>query len=109
MWQPDPHARSHPLSSGIALALTILASICTAASAAPPAPELSASLAPSELTLGADLSVAGRLTSGGQGLPGVPLALQSDPYPFRRFAVVAHATSSTDGSFSFAGIRPDRH
>jgi hypothetical protein len=56
----------------------------------------------------ADLTVTGRMTSGGQGLAGVPLALLSDPYPFRRFAVVAHATSSTDGSFSFPGIRPDR-
>jgi hypothetical protein len=109
MWQPDPHARSRPLSSGIALALTILASASTQAPAAPPGPELTTSLAPAELTLGAVLSVTGRLTSGGQGLPGVPLALQSDPYPFRRFAPVVHVTSSADGSFSFPAIRPDRN
>ncbi|HWW89615.1 MAG TPA: carboxypeptidase-like regulatory domain-containing protein [Solirubrobacteraceae bacterium] len=51
----------------------------------------------------------GRLTSGGQALAGVTLALRSDPYPFRRSATVAHVTSSSDGSFSFPGIRPDRN
>jgi hypothetical protein len=108
MLEPDPHARRRTLSSVIALALTILASLAIPASASVPAPEITASLAPAELTLGAVLSVTGRLTSGGQGLPGVSLALQSDPYPFRRFAPVAHVTSSPDGSFSFPGIRPDR-
>jgi hypothetical protein len=109
MSRSDAHARSHPLSSGIALALAILAAVCTPATAAQPAPELTASLAPAELTLGAALSVTGRLTSDGQGLAGVPLALQSEPYPFRRFAPVAHVMSSADGSFSFSGIRPDRN
>jgi hypothetical protein len=108
MWQPDPHARSRPLSSGIVLALTILASVCTQAPAAPAAAELTTSLAPAELTLGAVLAVTGRLRSGGQGLPGVPLELQGDPYPFRRFAPLARVASSADGSFSFPGIRPDR-
>jgi hypothetical protein len=109
MWQPDPHAKSRRLASGIGFALVILASLSPPAPAAPLAPELTASLAPAELTLGAALAVTGHLMSGGQGLPGVPLALQSDPYPFRRFVPVAHATSSTDGSFSFPGMRPDRN
>jgi hypothetical protein len=109
MWQADPHARSRPLPSAVALALTILASVSPSAPAAAPAPELTTSLAPAELTLGAVLSVTGRLTSGGQGLPGVPLALQSDSYPFGRFAPLARATSAADGGFSFAGIRPDRN
>jgi hypothetical protein len=109
MWQPDPHARSRPLSSGIGLALVILLSAATPAPAAQPAPELVASLSPSELTLGAALTVTGRLMSAGQGLPGVPLALQIDPYPFRGFATIAVVTSSADGSFSFQGIRPDRN
>jgi hypothetical protein len=109
MSRSDTHARSHPLSSGVAVAVAILAAACIPATAAQPAPELTASLAPAELTLGAALSVTGRLTSGGQGLAGVPLALQSEPYPFHRFAPVARVTSSADGSFSFTGIRPDRN
>ena len=86
MQESDPHARSRTLSSGIVLALAILAGFSISASASAPVPEIVASVAPAELTLGAVLSVTGRLTSGGQGLPGVSLALQSDPYPFRRFA-----------------------
>jgi hypothetical protein len=39
----------------------------------------------------------------------MPLTLQLDPYPFRGFVAVAHATSAVDGSFSFVGIRPDRN
>ena len=109
MWQPDPHAKSRPLAIGIGFALVILSSVSAPAPAAPLAPELTASLAPAELTLGGTLSIAGRLRSGGQGLPGVPLELQSDPYPFRRFAPLAHVSTSTDGSFSFPGIRPDRN
>jgi hypothetical protein len=109
MSRSDTHARSHPLSSGIALPLAILAALCTPATAAQPGPELTASVTPAELTLGAALAVTGRLTSGGQALSSVPLALQSDPYPFRRFATVAHATSSSDGSFTFTGVRPDRN
>jgi hypothetical protein len=109
MSRSDTHARSHPLSSGIALALAILAAAGTPATTAQPAPELTASLAPAELTFGAALSVTGLLTSEGRGLAGVPLELLSDPYPFRRFVPLARVTSSADGSFSFAGIRPDRN
>jgi hypothetical protein len=109
MSQPDPHARRRPPTSGIAVALTIVVTLSTPAPAAPLAAQLTASVAPTELTFGAALSVSGRLMSSGQGVPGVPLALQSDPYPFRGFAPVAHVTSSEDGSFSFLGIRPDRN
>jgi hypothetical protein len=109
MSEPDPHARSRTLSTGIALALSILATASAAASAAPLAAQLTASLAPAELTFGAALSVTGRLMSGGHGVPGVLLALQNDPYPFHGFATVARVTSSTDGSFLFTGIRADRN
>jgi hypothetical protein len=109
MWQADRHTRSRRLSAGLALALGILAIACSSASGAPLAPELSSSLSAGEITLGADLSVTGRLLSAGQGLSGVPLTLQSDPYPFRGFTPVAHFTSSPDGSFSFLGLRPDRN
>jgi hypothetical protein len=109
MSQADPHARSRPLATWIGFALVILASLSPSAPAAPLAPELTASVAPAELTLGGALAVTGRLMGGGQGLPGVSLALESDPYPTHRFAPVAHATSSADGSFAFPGIRPDRN
>jgi hypothetical protein len=79
------------------------------AQAAPPAPELTASLTPAEITMGAALSVSGRVMDGGQGVGGAPLALQADAYPFGGFATVAHVTSAADGSFLFAGIRPDRN
>jgi hypothetical protein len=39
----------------------------------------------------------------------VPLALQANPYPFRGFATVARLTTAPDGSFAFAGVRPDRN
>lgn len=78
--------------------------------AGPPAGlRLDASLAPAEIAYGAILAVRGRLSDAGQGLAGVPLALQADAYPFRGFVAVAHLASAPDGSFSFTGIRPDRN
>jgi hypothetical protein len=109
MWHADPHATGRRLSAGSALALSILAIACTSARAAVPGPELTASLSAGEVTLGAAVSVSGRLTSAGKGLPGVPLALQSDAYPFGGFVAVAHVTSSPDGRFSFPAMRPDRN
>lgn len=70
---------------------------------------LSASVAPSELTYGSRLTVAGHLANGGQGVGGAVLALQADSYPFAGFATVAHITTRPDGSFAFTGVRPDRN
>ncbi|TMK25807.1 MAG: hypothetical protein E6G62_04115 [Actinobacteria bacterium] len=109
MSRADPHTRFRALSGEIVLALGILAVCSSAAPAAPLAGEITAALSSQEITLGSQLSVTGRLTSAGQGYSGVPLTLQSDPYPYRGFTAVAHAASSADGSFSFAGVRPDRN
>jgi hypothetical protein len=109
MRHADPHVRSRRSSAAIALALSILTTVTGAAHASPPAPELVASLSLPEITLGAALSVTGRLTSAGQGLSEVPLTLESDAYPFRGFAPLAHVTTAQDGSFSFLDIRPDRN
>jgi hypothetical protein len=109
MRQADPQARSRRLSAGVAVALGVLAIASAAALAAPLAPELAVSISSGEITLGAALSVTGRVTSAGQSLPAVPLTLQSDAYPFRGFTPMAHVISSPDGGFSFLGIRPDRN
>ncbi|HWX96526.1 MAG TPA: hypothetical protein VNZ01_06705 [Solirubrobacteraceae bacterium] len=108
MSHADRHATKNRLSAGIALLLGVGA-IVSSAGAAPPGPELAASLSSGEITLGSSLSVTGRLTSAGLAVPGVALTLQSDAYPYRGFTPVAHLTSSPDGSFSFLGIRPDRN
>jgi Beta-lactamase enzyme family len=84
-----------------------LASTTLAAAPAPP-PEVSASAAPSELVYGATLSVTGRVATGVIGVGGVPLELQATPYPYRHSTTVARTTSAADGSFTFAGVRPDR-
>jgi hypothetical protein len=77
-----------------------------------PAPEgsvLAAALSSSELTLGEAASVTGRFLREGQPQAGIPLTLESNPYPYRGFAALAHAATAADGSFSFTGIRPDRN
>lgn len=48
------------------------------------------------------------LDAAGAPLPGVSLELQSSAYPYRAFRNAGHATSGTDGSFSFPGLVPDR-
>jgi hypothetical protein len=53
--------------------------------------------------------VTGRLSGNGQPRAGVPLALLGDPYPYRGFSPLAHATSAPDGTFAFTGLRPDRN
>jgi hypothetical protein len=105
-------SRRHAINrrSGL-IAVILLALMGTGlevASAGPLTPELTAS-APGELTEGGALSVTGRLVASGQGPSGVPLVLQSDPYPFRGFLPLAHASTAPDGSFTFADVRPDRN
>jgi hypothetical protein len=108
MWKADAQAgrRSSSRVIGLALAATVL--LAASAPAASLAPELSASLSPREVRLGDALSVSGHVLGAGQGLAGVPLTLQSNPYPFRGFVAVAHLMSSPDGSFTFAMV-PDRN
>jgi hypothetical protein len=99
-------ARLVALALALALALT---SAVASAPAAPGAPVLSATVTPGELPFGAGLTVTGSLADAGHGVGAAPLALQADPYPFRRFATVARLTTVPDGSFSFVGIRLDRN
>jgi len=93
----------------IALVLAIAAAAAGPAAASQPGPELTASSAPARLTIGAALTVTGSVVVGGRGVGDVALALQSDAYPFHGYATVAHLLSSSDGSFSFTGLRPDRN
>ncbi|HYM45617.1 MAG TPA: carboxypeptidase-like regulatory domain-containing protein [Solirubrobacteraceae bacterium] len=94
----------------IAIALTGPAIVVASATATPPVrPEISAVAAPAELSYGAALAVTGRVVNAGQGVGGASLALQADPYPFRGYSTVARLTTGPDGSFAFAGVKPNRN
>ncbi len=73
------------------------------------APALSAAVTPAELTYGATLTVTGALDAAGTAAPVATVELQADPYPFRGYVTIARQQTGPDGSFSFAGIRPDRN
>ncbi|MEA2199525.1 MAG: hypothetical protein QOI89_121 [Solirubrobacteraceae bacterium] len=103
----DVHENRPP--TVIALAIAIAAAAAGPATAAQTGPEVTASAAPTRVTIGAALTVSGTVAVGGLGVGGVVLALQSDAYPFDGYATVAHLTSRPDGSFSFRGLRPDRN
>jgi hypothetical protein len=93
-----------------ALSLTAIAVLASPASpASGGAATLTASVTPGELSYGAPATVAGRLAAFAPGVGAVPLALQANPYPFRGFATVARVTTAPDGTFAFAGLRPDRN
>jgi Beta-lactamase enzyme family len=94
---------------GLWLALALSMTAVTRAPAASMGPELSASLTPAELTYGKALAVTGRVLAAGRGAEDAPLALQAEPYPYRRFVTIAHATAAADGSFAFSGVKPDRN
>jgi hypothetical protein len=93
----------------LVLGLVPLASAGASSSVPVQAPVISATATPAELTYGRSLTVAGSLSEGAGRLAGVPLALQADPYPFRGFQTIAHASSAADGSFAFADVKPDRN
>jgi hypothetical protein len=91
----------------LALALIAQASIASSASAAPVTPVLSATVTPAELVYGAALTVAGTVATG-TAVSAATVELQADPYPFRGYVTIARRRTGPDGSFSFAGVRPDR-
>jgi len=93
----------------LALALAGAAAAVSAASAAQVPPTLTAAVTPAELTIGAEATVDGRLIDAGQSVGGASVALQSEAYPFHRFATVARAVTEADGSFVFAALEPDRN
>jgi beta-lactamase family protein len=70
---------------------------------------VTASAGPAEIGFGARTTVAGTLTDEtGAAIAGVVVALASDPYPYAGFQTVEHATTAADGTYAFAGLRPDR-
>jgi hypothetical protein len=107
------HARSPRLLLAAIAAAAVLAA--TGARAAT-VPTITATVAPAEIALGAGVTITGTLAGAGEPPPGSPspaagarLALQADPYPFRGYSTVARADATPDGTFSFAGIHPDRN
>ncbi len=101
---------------GVASSLTLLALAALAPDAralttpAPaPAPTLTASLSATAVSYGASVSLTGRLTESGEGVPGAHLQLQADSYPFRGYATIATSTSGADGTYAFSGVRPNRN
>lgn len=59
---------------------------------------------PNSITFGGATTVSGALT--GAGNAGVTLTLQQSPYPFKAFAKVATAVTSSTGGYTFAALRP---
>jgi hypothetical protein len=99
-----PAGRSAPLA--------LLAGILLlAAGAAGAQPTATVSLTPTEptITFGRALPVSGIVTRAGAPLPGTPVELALDRYPYRGFVVVAGARTGADGRFSFVGLRPSRN
>jgi hypothetical protein len=96
-----------------AFAIVLAASALRLGATAPAAPGESAGIliasAAADVSIGSALSVTGSLSEAGQGIPGVALALQIDPYPFHGFTTVAQTTTAPDGSFAFAGPAADRN
>ena len=89
-----------------ALAAGALPAAAPAASAGDP---LSLTAAPGEIRSGATTTITGTLRSAaGAPVGGAPLELQVDPYPYRGFFDAAHTSTAADGSFGFAGLKPDR-
>lgn len=95
------------LALGSATATVCVLSVSAAAAGAGGAPEVSATVSPAQLQIGTTATISGHVALAGRPLAGAQVALQSEPYPFRSFAVVAHAHSAADGSFTFTRIELD--
>ncbi|HWD10779.1 MAG TPA: serine hydrolase [Solirubrobacteraceae bacterium] len=92
-------------SLGAAVLLAALALAPRVAAGAAPAPAISAQASPTELGYGRPLTVSGSIAVRAS----LPLALQLDPYPYRGFTTLATASSASDGTYTFADVRPDRN
>jgi len=103
--------RGRALVRALGLTLTLAGGAAAAATAADgqTSPELTATVTPAELTIGAQATVAGHLANTGVGVGGAAVALQSEGYPFRGFVTLARAVTQPDGSFAFAALQPDRN
>ncbi len=73
------------------------------------APVLTAALAPAELAYGSTFSVSGQASEGGVPVPGAPLTLEADPYPYGGWTPVAQGTTASDGSYRIAAPAPRRN
>lgn len=99
---------------------TAAALLAVAASlAATPPPATAAQVTPPTLTLAAqpaevafgDATVLGGVLATATGAPiaGEAVELQASRYPFRGFRDTGHGVTGPDGSYSFAGVKPDRN
>jgi Beta-lactamase enzyme family len=97
-------ARALRVTAGTML-VTALTLAAHPAAGATPAAAITAAASPKELSYGSALTVSGSVGTAAA----LPVVLQSDPYPYRGFTTLATASSAIDGSFTFAGVRPDRN
>jgi len=102
-------SRARPWARTLAPALALAGAIAGVAHAAPGEPELQITVTPQELQIGASATVSGVLAGTPRPPSGAQLALQADPYPYGAFHTVARAATASDGSFSFAALRPERN
>jgi hypothetical protein len=99
--------------------MAVTAGTCLCLAAAPgavsparstPTPQLAATVAPAELTLGAAATVTGAWTMAGGPIAGAMLSMQVRPYPYgTTSAASASASTGPDGTFSFTSLHPDRN
>jgi len=65
---------------------------------------------PDAIRFGDTTTIAGALTdASGATHAGAVAQLQQSPYPYKGFVDAAHTLVGLDGSFAFAGVKPDRN
>jgi len=103
---PSPQLlrRARPAACALALGGPLLTAPATAEES--PAPSISASLSPAEVTYGSTVTLSARVE--GQPSPAA-LVVQANAYPYRAWHVIAAAPASPDGSFTFTVLHPERN
>jgi hypothetical protein len=93
---------------GLLVALSAAAALPLGAAAGkPPGNTATLSAVPNPIRFGNATTLSGKVT--GPDHSGVAVTLRADPFPVNAATVVATTTTDTNGDFSFAGIKPDRH
>jgi hypothetical protein len=109
----EPRKRNDTHKRALALALICAAVALGLAPASTlglaPDPTITTVALPAELPIGAATTISGQATEGGLAARSRTLSLQSSPYPYTSFTTVAHTTSTSDGSYSFVPLHPDRN
>ena len=107
----DPHDRPHPRALIAVVALLVALGLLGLAGTAPASAPLSitASAQPTEIQLGASMTISGTLEGEPAQAGAQPLQLEGAPYPFHTFSVLARAQSTSDGSFTFPASRPQEN